>query len=340
MSANKFVKFFESSTNEISFEDFFKLDFFTNSTPEKSVIKYSGETKSVMKQIRNAIFSNLRINEFFTKRPLYENQDIGPFYQLIRDTTNDFNDNQKAQLILLLHLSKSNADMDIFRTFFHSTCTIKITNGMDQFNQEAKTLFSRLLENDRIQMIIKDVVKEISGSNSNGEFNSIKFTYYRSNIVGLKGFAGINKIYISVNELDRKIGELNDNNLSKKIDLFKLKFTALVLHECTHVILRSSLDDFNISSPKVLEENKNAKKDRSSYVEAGILSVKKLFNAVIDWDESAEKGFNLDYCSEFLEKFLNNEQVEFDLNKADVVISTRVPLLMAVDYSPVEIDCF
>lgn len=335
MSAKEFIKFFETSSNEseISFKDFFKLDFFSAS-PKKSEIKCSGEINSVIKQVRDEIFTNLRLNEFIQKKPKFVIQVLRPFYQLLKDTTSIINENQKAQLMLLLRLSKSNAKKKTFRMFFKEASSIELVNGMDKFNQEANSLFSSLLANKRIQMIITDVVNEISGSNSKSDFKSIKFRYFRSDVVGLEGFAGVNEIFVSVNELDNTIDELKNYSDLEKMALFKLKFTALVIHEVTHVILRSAMDDFNASSPKAWNKsNKNVQENkRPSFVEAGIFSENKLFKGVIDWEESAENGFNLFYCSDFLEKILKNEPADFDLNEAKVFLITKVTLLMAVDY--------
>ena len=94
------------------------------------------------------------------------------------------------------------------------------------------------------------------------------------------------------------------------------------------------MDDFNVSSPKTYEaSNKNVQDDkRPSFIEAGIFSEKKLFKAVINWGKSAGSNFDLLYCSDFLEKLLKNETVEFDLNKAKVATITQEPYLMGIKY--------
>jgi hypothetical protein len=113
---------------------------------------------------------------------------------------------------------------------------------------------------------------------------------------------------------------------SQKIDVFKLKSTALVIREITHVVLSSTMDDFNVS-------NKNDQDDkRPIFVEAGIFAEKKLFKAVINWEKSANSNFDLPYCSDFLEKLLKNETVEFDLNKAKVTTITQEPYLLGIKY--------
>ncbi len=115
--------------------------------------------------------------------------------------------------------------------------------------------------------------------------------------------------------------------------LFKLSFTALVIHGVIHVVLFSTMDDLNVSSIKAWDTpNKNVEEyKRPSFVE--IFAEKKLFKAAIDWEKSAESNLNLVYCSDFLEKLFKNEPVDFDLDEAKVVTISKAPLLMAFDYS-------
>jgi hypothetical protein len=56
---------------------------------------------------------------------------IGPIYQLIKDTTSSFDENQKAQLMLLLYLSKSNAERNIFGAFFREMGSIKLVDELN-----------------------------------------------------------------------------------------------------------------------------------------------------------------------------------------------------------------
>jgi len=52
--------------------------------------------------------------------------------------------------------------------------------------------------------------------------------------------------------------------------------------------------------------------------EAGCLAETRLFKGNIDWIESANKGFNLSYCKDFIKRFFGNKYVEFDLDISEV----------------------
>jgi hypothetical protein len=62
---------------------------------------------------------------------------------------------QKAQLMLPLHLRKSNAEKNIFGVFFREMVSIKLVDGLDIFKQEAKCLFVQLIANEHIRNIIR-----------------------------------------------------------------------------------------------------------------------------------------------------------------------------------------
>ena len=98
---------------------------------------------------------------------------------------------------------------------------------------------------------------------------------------------------------------------------------------------------FKSPSPKTYEaSNKNVQDNKRPSVEAGIFSEKKLFKVVINWEKSAGSNFDLPYCSDFLEKLLKNETVEFDLNKAKVATITQEPYLMGIKYFIEYLRCF
>ena len=80
---------------------------------------------------------------------------IRSIYQLIKDTTSSFDKIQKAQLMLPLHLRKSNAEKNIFGVFFREMVSIKLVDGLDIFKQEAKCLFVQLIANEHIRNIIR-----------------------------------------------------------------------------------------------------------------------------------------------------------------------------------------
>lgn len=132
---------------------------------------------------------------------------------------------------------------------------------------------------------------------------------------------------------------MHSRSLSKysdvqKIQIIKIDFTSTVVHELTHVILRATLDDLNASSPKINTSSTTVKS--SKFIEAGIFTEKSIFKEVINWVKSAERGLNLEYCFDFLNKLLQNEKCDFSLENAKVVVWDKEPLLMAIKYNEEE----
>lgn len=120
----------------------------------------------------------------------------------------------------------------------------------------------------------------------------------------------------------------------EKIQIIKIDFASTVINVLTHVILRATLDDLNASSSKINTPSTSVKS--SKYIEAGISTEKSFFKEVINWKESAEKGFNLEYCFDFLNKLLHNEECDFSLKNAKVVVCDKEPRLMAIKYNETE----
>jgi len=50
--------------------------------------------------------------------------------------------------------------------------------------------------------------------------------------------------------------------------------------------------------------------------EAGCYAEEKLFKGRIDWLASTIKGFNINYCEQFMECLLENKKVDFDLESS------------------------
>ena len=113
------------------------------------------------------------------------------------------------------------------------------------------------------------------------------------------------------------------------------------MHEATHVALRSTLEDFNVSSPPLYAASL-MKNERSSgyatstvdpklgFIEAGVLAEKELFGCRIDWKKS-DQNINAVYLNEFLGKFLNEKEMEFDAKKSGVSVNYSEPICMAID---------
>jgi hypothetical protein len=92
----------------------------------------------------------------------------------------------------------------------------------------------------------------------------------------LKSFAGLDEIYINLNQQSSLYSELNEYVKSSAILILKLNSIRLIVHEMAYVDLRATTKDFNISTTSL----KN-----SVYHEADYIAEERLFNERIDWLE-------------------------------------------------------
>ena len=317
MAAEAFIVYFEKLSKDImkvNVQDFFK-SFFSTVTPDKKKMIYKEKTKDSINQARNCIIDNLYRNPFFLKEDGYMRNSIESVYLLIKNTKDDASDEQIAQLIFLLHLSKANLDCKEFKYFeylFFKINTIHLTTNENRlwFEGECNKLFDSLKNTKKIKNIINNVVKVICGKEAKFDYGSCNIIYFTSSIKGLNGFAGINQIYVSDSELENLYDLSHQFLHDDKLLILKLNLIRLILHEITHVVLRHTLNDFNISSPKYYENNHqlgaaSVSCDASNLIEAGLWAEKKLFNGKIDWKKSAMSSkLNIEYCASFLNKLM------------------------------------
>jgi hypothetical protein len=338
MAANSFIEYVEKYKSDfkqekkINVANFFKK-YFAEKTPIKMKITYNENFQCSIKKARDCIIANLNLNPFFEKIT-YSLDDITSISSLLLDSKEYANENQQAQILFLLHLSKSNLGFII--EFFREIKTIQLISTGIEYKDEYDTLFENLINNKYVKKIISKVVKDISGKEIMFDFNFCKVEYFDTSIQGLNGFAGLDKIYISNMEQKNLSGLYKNYSQWKKIVIQKCNFARLVLHEMTHVILRRAINDFNLSSPKIFEANTDAILPVSydGSIEAGVMAEKVLFKDKIDWQKSAESpNLNVEYCSSFLSSLLNEQEVIFDLKLSGVVVNDSKFAIMAVDFN-------
>ena len=93
-----------------------------------------------------------------------------------------------------------------------------------------------------------------------------------------------------------------------------------------HVALRATTNDFNVSTPDLIFQNKTS--HLYATLEAGAIAEEKLFKIRVDWFETAKSGCNLTYCETYLKKLLTNHDVDFDYVEARVVLNKKIHLFI------------
>ena len=193
-----------------------------------------------------------------------------------------------------------------------------------------------------------DVIQKISGfAATDYDFSKIKLNFFKSSIPGLNGFAVIDSIYVSYNQLRLFNACMNKNCLldsNSNLTIFennKLNCLRLVQHEIAHVVLADIADDVNISVPDIFTKINSLKADIE---ESGLLAEIEHFGGRINWIKSSESNnLDINYCKYYIKKVEDNEFEKFDCNKAKVElysdacmtvdISDNIPICMTVDIS-------
>ena len=123
MAAKSFVRYFESLPNETElfhFKDFFQI--LQSQTPTKTKLFSSGNIRNTLRQAQDCIVNNLHLNTSLIEQDCYFKEVVEPLYQLLKEITKEPTEDQIAQIIFMLHGSKTNLSRNQFSVFFfHSS---------------------------------------------------------------------------------------------------------------------------------------------------------------------------------------------------------------------------
>lgn len=304
-------------------------------TPRKLKISPDDDLRSISCRMRDAIVSNFAINQHFIKCSNFKFSIFTNLYNLLVATAHLVKNDQFAQLVFMIHISKSDIDTrEEWSNFLLSFNSINLVeNKNDELMNMVQDLFEVIKKKDLITNTIRQSVLEITKRNDLDFHlnifleNTLTLNLFKSKIRGIRGFAGINSIYVSYDHL-LKFYKLSGFHFAKGIvsSILKLEIIRIYIHEVSHVVIRKFLNDINISTPS-LETNGNKIK------EAGVHSEKKFFGQRIDWFASAiYKHLNQKYCLNFLETILKGQKASFDLNASKCIENTSRIYLTAIDY--------
>jgi hypothetical protein len=249
----------------------FLIKFRNDSTPIKNELNYSNEIDFI-KKARNIIFKNFSINQNFLKADGFRFDIIKNFYQIMVNSRNNIDQDCKAKILLLFHVSKCDLfDNTAWSFIFESIDSIVITEPIDiNFVPQLKSLYNSLVESFNFRKILSKLIKDLTNQDLVYNLQETKLTFFTCNLKGLNGFAGYNEIHVNLNELI----SLYLNLSKEKISVMNLNFTRLIIHEMAHVALRSTTKDFNISTPVLIESSNNPTLKSCEYYEAGIIAEK------------------------------------------------------------------
>lgn len=337
MIANEFINYFKKNSNDLKFEfKNFKFETLDQLTPNKMEIQFTADLCDSSNQLRDCIISNLGLNPYFYQINGFRTNHIKKFVELLEDCDNvRLNKSQIARLSFLIHLSKSVCETsDEWESFFYCVSSLIIADEKYfDLKSQLKEFYQQIISSKIINERLIKITEQITGHQAkNFNCKNVELCFFNSPIVGLNGFAGLDCIYVSLDEIRTFIVRLESNlNKDSVNKVVKLNFTRLVVHEICHVLVRRFLNNFNASSLKIF--NFEDKQKIVTIYEAGVLAEKEIFEERISWLKSVfGSAFNLNYCYNFLEKILTGEDLKFDLDFSGCVLNTNKIKLMAIEF--------
>ncbi|RNA02481.1 hypothetical protein BpHYR1_036666 [Brachionus plicatilis] len=167
------------------------------------------------------------------------------------------------------------------------------------------------------------IQNELVMKNEVFDFKNLNLKFVDSNFKTLNGFAGIRTIYINTKPIikiltSKKFRHYTDE---QKLIVIKLDFIATVVHETAHIVLRHRLNDFNKSSPFLVQQQDSDNKISGNSSECGLECEKRVFGEAIDWPNSLLSNLlNFEYCKEYLQSIYEAQNKEFDIIRTKVVL--------------------
>jgi hypothetical protein len=339
--AQGFIDFYEKClvAKRFRFIDYFQEQFDYQS-PIKYEVQFHSSPPKQLISLCNAILKNLRSNSFFENNAAADIeysqfiQIYGPLYFLIKGVVlnQTYDENWMTRLIILLYLSKERFSQEVFDTFFIRLNSVKIADSkilsQHDYTVELEELYLKIIHNDKIRNISVNIIKNINcfkKQHADYDVNKIKLVFIVDQFDGLFGYAGIDSIYVSLNTFSKLNMDLDKES---KMIILKIDFIRLIQHELTHVLLRESADNLNISTPDILK-NKN----RDELIkESGIIAEVTHFGGRIDWVESSfSNQLNFEYCKNYIKRIEANEQVNFEIEKANIILKSSKICCTALD---------
>ncbi|CAF0949408.1 unnamed protein product [Brachionus calyciflorus] len=305
------------------------LDELNQLTPEKTeklLVPYTSDEMTLIKIAKESLIRNFCMNPAIKESPKFNTCFLKKFFDFLNN--DECSERILAQSLFLLHAGKTECHLLnkyeielMFINYFEQFDSIEpdFNTNHPIFN-DFLSIFKTLIQSLSFTDIIDKTIREIVSSKSNSdvfEYQSLKLIFFNSNFTCLYGFSGKDRIYVNI----RPIVEFLKISLGEKekMTIAKLNFIRLVLHETSHVVLRFKLNDLNLSSP-FLDEHIKRGNVYKKVKECGFEAEKKLFKGHIDWKLSSYKKINLDYCLQVLDNILNGLPVDFDIERANVVV--------------------
>ncbi|XP_037051054.1 uncharacterized protein LOC119084991 [Bradysia coprophila] len=247
--------------------------------------------------------------------------------------TKSGDDESDARKMLMLHASKADANPNIVSNLFVHCSKMTIRREIHTQLEDWKVAAIEVIQNKHVNEVILRCIEEYGVNVEQSTSGVVKIVYVNNSCQNLRGFSGINEVYInavhfllSLHVYDAIIADKHDLELRLQVDIINV-----AIHELAHLQLRKAMNDFNTSYPILAKSN--ALPD--NYLEFGRYVEEQIFGAPVDWMES-------DVDVHYLESIVSSVKSDSPIPKltnVDEIIVREYPLLMALDYKNSQSYC-
>ena len=336
MSALAFTRYYENLEND---EKFINFNRYAKLNPKIQKIKLNSnyETSFNIAKAKDCFVYNLCLNDGFLKTDRFSKEIFYKIYSFLKSFKHD--ETELARSIFLVHLSKSNVDYLTFALLCKIFDSIEIVSPNDHhINEEIKflnELFIKLKNNNVIQDVILRTVQSICGHNVKFNFNNLKISFFKCSIEKLRGFTGINRIYVGHRPFSNMMTQLT--KLLPKEDamlIISLEFIRIFINLATQCMIRNAKNDLNYWNPRSFAKFNQANKKYRLNI--GNKAEESLFSCQINWFQSGLKGtnFNFDKWKLFY-KNLATDLVQpntFNIEETGVICKNNQNFIMGIDF--------
>jgi hypothetical protein len=161
--------------------------------------------------LREAILANLLLNSEFESTNTMIN-DYQHFFEMLKSSTNQKDENTLAQHICALHMSQLSFSSQYFVDFLNRCSSVTI-KGIDPAIEKAfveiqkkvvidvQDFFKSVMNNSKITEKIEHIVSDISQKPLPLRCKNVELKLFASKIPSLYGFSGDGVIYVSIDEI-------------------------------------------------------------------------------------------------------------------------------------------
>ncbi|CAF3790133.1 unnamed protein product [Rotaria sp. Silwood1] len=214
----------------------------------------------------------------------------------------------RAQLTLMIHITKIQMQLWLAVLLFMKIEGLFVHTSLTQQLEEWTSIVLKTVNHPQIIKLIEDLIHEVFGPNTEIKTMTkypMQVHFISIDFPTLRGFSGINELFINENHFSAKISEWKSN--TRLLDsITQMDLITIALHEYAHVRIRQQVDDMNMSTLNMLQQCQIDKPKCDQ--EFGRLAEINLFKKQINWFQSKET-INTNYVEQFLTAIQNETEL-------------------------------